>query len=59
MSIRIMTAWYRDGEFNHVSFGFHPDHLEPAYVSDEQRKAWLNQAWRAKPATLRNGVLYV
>lgn len=59
ISGQIVTAWYRDGEFNHISTGFHPDHAEPPYVSEEQGKAWANQAWTPKRALLKDGVLHV
>jgi hypothetical protein len=41
------------------SCGFHPDHVKPAYVSDEQKKAWAGVTWLALSAVLREGVLHV
>lgn len=56
--MQIVTAWYRDGEFNHMSVGFSPDHGDPAYVTEEQKMAWTNQAWTPKKAILQDGILY-
>lgn len=59
MNEQIVTAWYKDGEYNHLSIGFHPDHYEPAYMSEGQRKAWLNAAWTPREAILSHGVLTI
>lgn len=61
MSAQIVTRWFRDvgegREFNHISLGFNPDHDEPAWVSEEQRKSWRNSIWVPERAVLRDGVL--
>jgi hypothetical protein len=57
----IVTKWYRDigdgMEFNHISTGFNPDHDEPAWVTDMQRRMWLNSLWAPQEAELVDGVL--
>lgn len=57
----LITKWYRDIgeglEFNHISVGYHPDHDEPAYVSEEQRRMWKGGIWVAERAVLRDGVV--
>lgn len=55
----IVTCWYRDvgdgPKFNHMSNGYHEDHDEPAYVTEEQRKAWENCIWIPRRAELIDG----
>lgn len=55
----IVTLWWRQNEdsfeFNHLSLGYHPDHEEPAYVSEAQRRAWSRSIWAPEQAELVNG----
>lgn len=58
----IVTCWYRAKdhrstvlEFNHYSLGFHEDHLEPPYMFESQRIAWVGQYWIGRQAQLVDG----
>jgi hypothetical protein len=57
----IVTAWYRSEAagptFNHISNGYHPDHLDPAPMFEGQRAAWRGAFWIPREAVLENGVV--
>jgi hypothetical protein len=54
----VITTWYRNDEFNHISEGWNPDKTIPDAVTDEQRKSFNGAKWRSKRAELRNGVVH-
>jgi hypothetical protein len=59
---RFVTIWYRDDgsgtEFNHISLGWFEAQLGPAYVNENQRKAWKKCVWVAKRGVLREGIIF-
>lgn len=61
MTSMVVTKWFRDvgdgPQFNHISNGYNPDHETPAWVSEEQRKAWVNSIWAPERGELKDGVL--